>query len=92
MELAKKNGITVLLGGQGSDGILAGYIPYKWFLLLDSFSNKNPFHLIKNSFSLFKSVKGYKEYTNLSYYKIIKRLVASKFISKEKIKSIGHIT
>ena len=87
MELAKKNDITVLLDGQGSDEILAGYIPYKWYLILDSFNNKNLIHLIKNSFGLFKSVKGYKEYTNLSYYKIIKRLVASKFISKEKIKS-----
>ena len=43
--------------------------------------------MLKNSLGLFKSVKGYKDYTNLSYYIIIKRLVASKFISKEKIKS-----
>lgn len=87
MELAKKNGVIVLLDGQGADETLAGYIPYKWFLLLDSFSNKNPIYLLKNSLGLLKSVKGYKEYTNLSYYKILKRLVASKFISKEKVKS-----
>lgn len=87
MELAKKNGVIVLLDGQGSDEALAGYIPYKWYLLLDSFSNKNPFYLLKNSLGLFKSLKGYKDYTNLSYYKILKRLVASKFISKEKVKS-----
>jgi asparagine synthase (glutamine-hydrolysing) len=87
MELAKKNGVIVLLDGQGSDEALAGYIPYKWYLLLDSFGNMNPFYLLKNSFGLFKSVKGYKEYTNLSFYKIVKRLVASKIISKEKIKS-----
>jgi len=87
MELAKKNGVIVLLDGQGSDEALAGYIPYKWYLLLDSFSNKNPVYLLKNSLGLFKSVKGYKDYTNLSYYKILKRLVASKFISKEKVKS-----
>jgi len=87
MELAKKNGVIVLLDGQGSDEALAGYIPYKWYLLLDSFSSKNPFYLIKNSLGLFKSLKGYKDYTNLSYYKILKRLFASKFISKEKVKS-----
>ena len=87
MELAKKNGVIVLLDGQGSDEALAGYIPYKWFLLLDSFNNKNPVYLLKNSLGLFKSLKDYKNYTNRSYYKILKRLVASKFISKEKVKS-----
>ena len=44
MELAKKNGVIVLLDGQGADEILAGYIPYKWFLLLDSLSDRNLFH------------------------------------------------
>jgi len=88
MELAKKNDVIVLLDGQGSDEALAGYIPYKWYLLLDSFGSMNPIYLIKNSFGLFKSLKSYKEYTNLSYYKILKRLFASKFISKEKVKSI----
>lgn len=87
MELAKKNGVIVLLDGQGADEILAGYLPYKWFLLLDSFSDRNLLHFLKNLFELFKSIKNYKEFTNLSYYKIANRLIASKFISKEKIKS-----
>jgi len=33
MELAKKNGVTVLLDGQGADEQLAGYIPYYQFYL-----------------------------------------------------------
>jgi asparagine synthase (glutamine-hydrolysing) len=48
MELAKNNGVIVILDGQGSDEILAGYHPYKWYLFLDSIRNKNIFEIIKN--------------------------------------------
>jgi len=63
MELAKKNGITVLIDGQGADEYLLGYLPYYTTYLNQLFkqSNKNykieaekafEFHGIKHELSM----------------------------------------
>ncbi|MFY7899282.1 MAG: asparagine synthase (glutamine-hydrolyzing) [Chitinophagaceae bacterium] len=47
-QLAKKNGVTVLLDGQGADEILGGYTKYTpWYLQ----------HLLKNNYSNYKKEK-----------------------------------
>lgn len=81
MELAKKNEVIVLLDGQGSDEILAGYHPYKLFLFLDSVKRKNLVEIIKNYKYLFEAVQSYRKTTDKSFLEFIKQISNSKFRS-----------
>ncbi len=85
MELAKENNVIVLLDGQGSDEVLAGYHPYKWYLLMDSLKRKNLIEIFKNYKYLFEAVQSYRKTTDKSFLDFLKQISKSKFrVSKEK--------
>lgn len=83
MELAKENGVLVVLDGQGSDEILAGYHPYKWYIFLDSIKRKNLVEIIKNYNYLLEAVQSYRKTTNKSFFEFIKQISKSKFRSSK---------
>jgi len=83
MKLAKENKVLVVLDGQGSDEILAGYHPYKWYILLDSIKRKNLVEIIKNYKFLLEAVQSYRKTTNKSFFEFIKQISKSKFRSSK---------
>lgn len=79
MELSRENGVKVLLDGQGADEVLAGYLPYKWYLFQDSIEGKRPFEIVKNFRYLFESFRIYKKTTGKSFLGVLRRFGRSKF-------------
>lgn len=76
MWLARKNGITVILDGQGADEYLAGYDPYRQYALWELFY-KYDLTRFKQEQNLFRSIYGSK--INLGYMYVL-RTIAVKLI------------
>ena len=83
LSMPKKDGVTVLLMGQGADELLAGYPPF-WDYFLSSYSLYESYKLSKkNSLGIKNYLKGILfKYPNI----LLKR---KKFIIKNSFKSLG---
>jgi len=83
MELAKQEGVTVLLDGQGGDELFTGYTMYYDLYLYDLFKNLN----IKSFFNEIKCLKNApadKRVAIVSFLKQIRRSVLPYWIVKKK--------
>jgi len=84
MELAKEKGVIVVLDGQGSDEILAGYNRYKMYFYLDGLKRKNLFEILNNYKYLFEVARSYLETTNKSFFEFLKQVSKSKLKPSKK--------
>ena len=81
MKLANKNGIKVMLDGQGGDELLYGYRKYFAFYLKDLFKEKKYLAFIKELFYLLKANE-INFFNKEGIFKYLKRNNKAKYLSK----------